>query len=330
MGQVLVTGAAGFVGSAVVRELLRAGHRVRAGIHSHAPQATPEGVEVVHCDLLDPSSVAVAVIGCEAAIHCAIGGPRDAEVIVDGTRNLLAAAAAAKVAHVVHVSTVAVYGQASGDVDEHSPTDHPAGLYGRAKLQSEAVCSDFAQDMAISVVRPTLVYGPGDPQWTLPALNRVAAGWGPMGAAGDGDCNLIYVDDLAGFIVHLLSLDQTGIKVYNVNGSETLTWNQFYAELARWLQTDFDGSPRLPGKSMLLCRKLAKALVRGGLHFAPLERWIALTPSADEISRFAGRVRYRTGLMSATGFACSTNLALACRKIVGWYANGCPKPGWTP
>lgn len=314
-GAVLVTGAGGFVGRRVVAALEAAGMPVVAGY-----RRPPAGGTAL--DVLDPVALAAAMPGVETVVHTAVGDPRDTRVIVDGTRNTLAAAQAAGVARFIQLSSVAVYGTVTGIIDEEAPTERPHGAYGAAKVAAEAMCRDAAA-MAVAILRPTLIYGPRSAQWTTPYLDRLHGGCPRLGAAGRGDANLVHVDDLAGFIVHLAIASAPIAGTFNVNGADIPTWDGYLEALRTAI-----GAPgptgTLPGRPTLAARKLAKALGRAGVTLAPLDRFVTRTPSHDEIARFAAPVRYDIARMLATGYRPRISLAEGVAGIAAWERAGRP------
>jgi len=172
--QVLVTGAAGFLGSALIRELGRSEFHVRAMVHSanRSPSWSPE-VETVIADICDAQKVKEAVSGCDAVVHLAAkvhamddsASDQDYHAInVEGTRYILDAAVASGTNRVVFASSVKVLGEeTSGCVDETQAPD-PQTAYGRSKWQAEQLVSEYAGRYGLTAVslRLPMVYGPAN------------------------------------------------------------------------------------------------------------------------------------------------------------------------
>lgn len=176
-----VTGGSGFVGGHLIRELHRRGAAVRGLARSEgaARAVAGAGAEVVEGDLLRPEGWRAALAGCDVVFHAAAhvgdwGSERTFHLVnVEGTRAVLDAAGAAGVPRLVHVSTEAVLvgGGPLVRVDERRPLPRrPVGLYPRTKGMAETLVRTANQErLATSVVRPRLVWGPGDAT-VLPAL----------------------------------------------------------------------------------------------------------------------------------------------------------------
>ena len=168
--EVLVTGAAGRLGGALVEALQARGHSVRCLVHR---RPTPAGAASVRGDLLDPASLAAAVSGVDAVVHAAAvtharSAREYASVNADGTRNLLGAAAAAGVRRFVQVSTRAIA--------------RSGGAYSRSKADAEEAVR--ASGLPHVIVRLPDVYGGGG-EGVDELLARARAGR-PVFVVGDG------------------------------------------------------------------------------------------------------------------------------------------------
>jgi dihydroflavonol-4-reductase len=231
----LVTGATGFIGHHVARELLDHGWRVRALVRpaSMAERRWPAGAEPVPGDLLDRDAVAEAARGCDAIVHVAAHyslARHQAGAVertnIGGTANVIAAATASD-ARLVHTSSVATIG-IPGDCtpgDEDTPLD-PAlviGAYKRSKLASERMVLQAARDgVWATVVNPSAPVGPGD--WKPTPTGRIVRDFlrGRMRAYVDTGLNLIDVRDVA--VGHRLALEhgQSGRRYILGNRNMTL------------------------------------------------------------------------------------------------------------
>jgi nucleoside-diphosphate-sugar epimerase len=226
---VLVLGANGFVGRRVVQRLLTTpGFTPIAA----ARKASAAGVETRICDATDPASVAAAIAGCRYAVNCVAGDPA---TMLAATRNLCAAASGAGVRRVVHLSSMAVYGAATGLVDEAHPLDGGSGWYGQAKVACEAMMADFTKAGGEAVIlRPGCIHGPHSDQWTVRIGHMLQQHRiGDLGAAGDGICNLVYIDDVAAAV--LAALERPGVagEAFNLGDPDPGTWNAYFVNFGR-------------------------------------------------------------------------------------------------
>jgi dihydroflavonol-4-reductase len=173
--RVLVTGAGGFIGSAITRELLSDGHSVVALIEPGADTHALDGldVEVVVGDLRDAAAVRKAVVGCQSVFHVAAlyrfwsRDPREFyDINVGGTRNVLAAARDEAVERVVYTSTVGTLGldhdRPASELD-YPDVSHLFGSYKRSKYVAEhEVLRACAEGLPVVLALPTYPIGPGD------------------------------------------------------------------------------------------------------------------------------------------------------------------------
>ena len=208
----LITGATGFVGSAVLRCLLNAAHSVRVLVRSGSFQQNIEGlnIEVVAGDLRAPATLKQAVSGCQALFHVAadyrLWAPNSEEIYasnVTGTRNLMLAAAEAGVGRVVYTSSVATLGiNADGSpADEETPAtlSDMIGHYKRSKFLAEAEVRGLVreQGLPVVIVNPSAPIGPRDVKPTPTGRTVLDAARGRMPAYVDTGLNVVHVDDVA-------------------------------------------------------------------------------------------------------------------------------------
>ncbi|MGH8124357.1 MAG: hopanoid-associated sugar epimerase [Rhodanobacteraceae bacterium] len=211
MTRVLVSGANGFVGSAVARALLRHGYGVRAMARRSSDIANLDGldVEIVRADLLDPPSLRDALAGCEGLFHVAADyrlWARDPHAIrmanVRGTRNIFAAARKCGIARIVHTSSVAALGLhhdgTPADEETRAQYSDMIGEYKRSKYLAEKMARRRARaGQDIVIVNPSAPVGPRDRKPTPTGQMIVDAARGRMPAYVDTGLNIVHVDDVA-------------------------------------------------------------------------------------------------------------------------------------
>ncbi|WP_063752699.1 NAD-dependent epimerase/dehydratase family protein [Streptomyces sp. NRRL S-350] len=199
---VALTGATGFIGSAVLAALVARGARVRA-LARRVPQSAGRGAAWVPGDLADAAAPAALCEGATVLVHLAArvdGGAEECEAVnVRGTAALMAAATRAGVHRIVHLSTAAVYGEgphAGIAVDEVPPA--PLSEASRTRLLGER----HALDTGACVLRPGLVTGTGD-RWVVPALAEVVRRVPVRWEGGEARLSMVERTDLARLITAL-------------------------------------------------------------------------------------------------------------------------------
>jgi len=253
--RVLVTGGAGFIGSAVVRELLRRRHRVTVlddlSTGSRANLAGLDCVLVVG-DVRDPVRVRQAMAGCGAVVHLAarVSVPESVadpapfvEVNVGGTFAVLEAARALGVARVVYAGSSSAYGEQS-PAHEGLPT-RPQSPYAAAKLAGESLClGHSARGVAAVVLRFFNVYGPrqratGGYAAVVPAfLAALRVGRAPS-IYGDGEQtrDLVYVEAVARAVVAAIRARGAEGAVVNVGSGRATSVNAILRAACRAVGT---------------------------------------------------------------------------------------------
>lgn len=203
-----MTGATGFVGGVLARQLRAAGHDVVALVRDPARAAALRdlGVELVPGDLDDHAALDRLCAGADGLYHVAGWyklGQRDPSpattVNVEGTRNVLEAARRNGVPKVVYTSTLAVNSDTEEQVvdETYRFTGEHLSVYDRSKAEAHDVALAFArQGLPVVVVQPGLVYGPGDTAQTGAFIAQVVRGKRPLAPSGGGVC-WAHVDDVA-------------------------------------------------------------------------------------------------------------------------------------
>ena len=243
---VLVTGAGGFVGSAVVRRALAAGHRVRAMVRDTGSVENLRGldVEIVRADIRDAAAVASAVGGTRFVFHVAADyrlWALDPEEIVRtnvaGTRHVMEAAQRAGVERIVYTSSVATLalGPGTTPADESVALGEAAaiGAYKRSKVVAERLVREMVANAGLPavIVNPSTPIGPRDARPTPTGRIIVEAAQGRMPAFLDTGLNLVHVDDVAAG--HLAALERGRIGERYILGGSNVALGDMLGVIAR-------------------------------------------------------------------------------------------------
>ncbi len=273
--KVLVTGATGFIGSNVVRELLASGYQVRALVRPGSNTVNLDGldVELARGDITEPSTLGPALQGCQALFHVAAAYTlwhRTPSAIyranVQGTENILSAASAARLERVVYTSSVAAIGHPAGGGPGTEATParlgHMVGHYKRSKYLAEQVALKFArQGLPVVIVNPSTPLGPGDIKPT--PTGRIVLDFlnGRMPAYLNTGLNVVHVRDVARGHVSALNKGKEGERY--ILGHQNVTLSDLFQRLASITGLRAPGV-RLP---------VGLALALAGLDYA-IEGWL--------------------------------------------------------
>lgn len=317
MSTVLVTGAGGFVGTAVCPALTDAGHVVRGATRRPGARLPGTAETVTVGDLGPDTDWAAALDGVDTVVHLAArvhqmgeSGP-EAEaahqrVNVAGTRRLGAAAAAAGVRRFVFLSSVKVNGEATTDRPfRETDLPVPEDAYARAKLAAEQALADIGDGsgMTVVVLRPPLVYGPGV-GGNMQSLLRLCGGGLPLplGRAGNRR-SLIGRTNLAA-AVRLATEHPAARGTYLVRDGEDMS----VADLIRRIRRAMGRPPRLWPVPPGLLRAVLGAAGRGAMAARLLDTltlddaklrndlgWIPPCPADDELAAMTDRFARESG-----------------------------------
>ena len=304
--KVFLTGATGFIGGNVARQLCERGDDVVCLVRSprKGKSLADLGCALVAGDLSDVETLRKGMEGCDGVIHAAamyeVGIPKSQhpamyEANVHGTENLLRAALEAKIPKIVYVSTVGIFGNTHGKVVDES-YEHPGGeftsYYEETKLAAHKIADRMIaeENLPCVIVQPGGVYGPGDTSQVADLLEQFFAGKLPLLPFPEFGICLSHVDDIAGGIILGLDRGKTG-ETYVISGPATT--------MREAIQTVADASGRKAPK-----RALPTSLLK------------ALTPIGPLIGKMMGQPpNLRELISSADGVTFWASYEKASREL---------------
>ena len=243
--KILVTGGTGFIGGRLIEHLvLKYGADVHALIRNfaRAPRIVRFPIKMFPGDVTDPEAVDRAVENCDIVFHCAYGSAGGAaqqkRATVKGIENVLKASLKHKVKRVVHVSTISVYGKTEdGCLDESAPRRYSKQVYADSKLEAEKFAFSYYNKfgLPVSIIQPTIVFGPFGRPWTLNPINQLKKGRVILVEGGDGLCNAVYVDDVVQAMILAATRDEAVGQAFLISAAEPVTWREFYGAYERML-----------------------------------------------------------------------------------------------
>ncbi len=248
---ILVTGAAGFIGTHLVRALLTQGHDVTAVVHTHTlPSDLSDRVHTIHADLADASSLSLLPHSVDAVFHLAILSPREEapddatqciRVNTLGTANILEYCRTRQVRRLIYSSSIAVYGAPDSlPVSEQAPL-RPDSFYAVSKVAAENLCQRYhkAYGLSIACLRYASVYGPGQrPHTVLPLFLQRAASGEPLilFGAGERTQDFVYVKDVVA--ANLLALSAESCDIFNIGSGVGTRMEQLAQTVAQVVGAD--------------------------------------------------------------------------------------------
>jgi len=269
----LVTGAAGFIGSSLVRRLVSEGHDVRGVIHHTQPTYFDKRVEYISGDITNSAFLEPVMDQVDVVFHCAAFvkdyGPRSVfnQINVEGTKNLIAASEASSVKKFIFLSHI---GYESGKNTGH---------YRETKaIAEQSLMEKCTHDQfPVVIIRPGNVYGPGATTWVLRPLQAIQKNRIALIDKGTGIFLHTYIENLLDALVVALQERRAVGQIIDVtDGDNTTTWGDYLNALAKMTEKP----PIRKNMSKRTALVVSKLMLVGYTLFK-IEPWV--TPVAVEI-----------------------------------------------
>jgi nucleoside-diphosphate-sugar epimerase len=245
----LITGGGGFIGGLLIERLLAGKHQVRVLVRtgSRSIDLSRLPIELSIGDIRDGEILKQACDGIDVVFHTAARaihwGPKEAfqATNVTGTRRVVEAMAAAGAGRLVHFSSFVVYGNRCGEIREDAPCMKSGDLYSDSKIDGESVAREIAarHGIALTILRPGVVYGPKDPKWIPMVSRNVLSGRMRVIGSGEAIAPVIYGKDVVEFAVQCSVHPNAVGETFNIVGTEAVSWRQFLEALAANLDVPF-------------------------------------------------------------------------------------------
>lgn len=241
----LVTGANGFTGSYLIKNLLLKGYTVRGLVRKSSKLDLIDGldIELEYADLAKDEISNDIMNGIDVVYHVGAafrieGVPQSYfwDVNVEGTRKLLEAAKNAGVKKFIHCSTVGVQGDIENPPAKETHPYNPGDYYQESKLDGEKLALKFFKEVGLAgtVVRPVGIYGPGDTRF-LKLFKMINSGKFKMIGNGEVLYHLTFVEDLVEGFVLAGESEKANNEIFTIGGEEYLTLNKLVAKIAKIL-----------------------------------------------------------------------------------------------
>ncbi|MBW2663803.1 MAG: NAD-dependent epimerase/dehydratase family protein [Deltaproteobacteria bacterium] len=257
---VLITGGTGFIGSRLALRCLNDGHAVRVfgqqnneAERKNKDDIEREGAQVILGSMTDKDLIDKVTQGVDVVFHLAAAQHEAnvpdhvfSDVNVTGTKNLLDMCLKAGVKRFVHGSTIGVYGNFDGRIDEESPCN-PENIYGVTKLEGEKLVLSYKDKIPLVIIRISETYGPGDRR-LLKLFKLINKNAFFMIGSGKNLHQLIFVDDLISGLLNAADSEKAVGEIILLVGKEPITTNDMVKTIADSLNARILGfrAPRLP------------------------------------------------------------------------------------
>lgn len=235
--KILVTGATGFIGNALVQKLLKQKNKIRVLVRDQ--KFKTNSVEIILGDVTNPESCGRACEGIDIVFHCAgvlggwgIANQKFWDVNVSGTKNMLDAASQTGVKRFVHVSSCGIFGPLKdGEVADETNSYNPTNIYEKTKIEGEKLVLLYAKKLPVTIVRPEFVYGPGD-RHLLPLFKTINEKRFVLFNNGKSTVHPTYIDDAVNAMLLAASNPKAGGHGFNIAGPKQVSVKEFISTMS--------------------------------------------------------------------------------------------------
>lgn len=269
--KICVTGGCGFTGAALVNRLLDDGHEVsvidkQSGLIDD--QLRAKGAQIIYSSVTDRDAVAKAVECCELVQHLAaafrdIGVPDSVyrDVNVGGTRIVTEESIKAGARKLVYCSTQGVHGHIVNPPGDESSEIAPADYYQQTKYEGEVALEEYKGQIEYVILRPTAIYGPGDPGRFVMIYKRAKKGFFPMFGGGLTYYHPVYIDNLVDAFVLSMAPGLGADKAYIIGDKEYFSIEELIKRIGKSIGVEVF-VPHFPILPLVIaghvCEKLCK------------------------------------------------------------------------
>lgn len=305
--KILVTGATGFIGRAIARELTSQGHQVTALVRktSNSDVLNQDNIPFVYGDINDPESLRRAFKGQQAVVHAAgyvsdWGTKQDyIRGIYQGTRNVLEALVDSGIRRLIFFSSVVVFGgPANVAINETFPLKPMVGWYTKAKIMAEHLIREYIQQklLDITIVHPPWVYGEGDRTFIPEMVKGIRGGYMAFFRSGGRHAiEINYVGNIAAAVAFMIGNPATYGERYILADDPKITFREFVNAVAKRL-----GRPEVRISLPYPVAYLAAGCLEAVYRILSIRRRPFLTRMA--VYLLGNNIMYDTSKLKALGF----------------------------
>lgn len=263
---ILVTGASGFLGSRLAEILSEDEHARVTGLGRNFDKVShlrKHGISLKVVDLRDTDALEDTVQGQDYIFHTAAvldADPETAHLInAEATRNLVRLAGKAGVSRYIHVSTVGAYDMPNqSEVDESTPLAlHHPSTYPRTKALAEKYAVETADqfNLELSILRPSMIYGPGHGVWSEGMFRNIQEGKPVFLGDGSSHFNPVYIDDVVDAMIRCATSPEAAGESFNLSAGVT-TWREFMSHYGELSGKEPKGLPLFIARCMVWANKI--------------------------------------------------------------------------